>query len=125
MIETIFSSLLVAAVSGLTYIAYKHPEPFKKNIGMPLIGLVLTITLFIATYIFGVLSVIIEKLPEEIAKLPGEKTLVTALAANLSTKFTLAQYAFGLALVVVIYLIFLISLPRILCLGTKSDGKNA
>ena len=125
MIETIFSSLLIAAVGGLTYVAYKHPEPFKKNIGMPLIGFVLTISLFIATYIFGVLSVIIEKLPEEIAKLPGEKALVTALAANLYAKFTLAQFVLGLALVVVIYLIFLISLPRILGLGTKSEGKDA
>lgn len=84
----------------------------------------IAITLAIAGYIFGGLSFIIEKLPGEVAKLPGDKELVAFLVADLFRNYTLAKYALGVALAVAIYLILLIRLPQILDLNPKSGEKK-
>lgn len=124
MIETIFPSLLVAAISALTYLAYKHPEPFRKNIGAPLLAFGFLVVLLITGYFFGTLSVIIGKLSEEVAKLPGEKGHLQFLATQLSNNYSLIKYVAGICFATLIYLVLLIRLPQILDLKPKSDEEK-
>jgi hypothetical protein len=53
MLETITAGLVLAAVSGITYLAYKHPAAYGK-IYWPLSALNLIIFTIIASYMLGV-----------------------------------------------------------------------
>ncbi len=121
MIETLFSALLVAAISALSFIAYKHPEPFRRNIGGPLLALTFLIVSVILGYFFGTISALMERLQEVMAMLPEGKELAVSLVAEISMSYTLIKYTLGVGFAVFTYLVLLILLPRLLDLNPNSQ----
>ena len=53
MLETVAAGLILAAVSGITYLAYKHPPAFRKLMFL-LIPLLLATHVIIATWAMGI-----------------------------------------------------------------------
>ena len=113
-IETLIYSLIVAAVTGLTFIAYKHPNGYKKifwNI-TPLATMVL---LMILAWNFGQLHSSIritgEKLIEDSdAKIEDASFTITSMNDSLDN----ILIAVVVGLFVIGYLFFLYKLPTIL-----------
>jgi TRAP-type C4-dicarboxylate transport system permease small subunit len=62
MLETITAGLLLASVSGITYLAYKHPRAYRK-IALPLSTLILLIQFMVMMWSFGVQATHLKLMP--------------------------------------------------------------
>jgi hypothetical protein len=62
MFETITAGLLLAAVSGITYLAYKHPPAYRK-VFLPLFALNNFINIILVVWILGVQTAHIKLMP--------------------------------------------------------------
>lgn len=62
MLETLITGLALAAVSSITYVAYKHPSAYRK-LYQPLTWLSLTILSVIGIWTFGAQSAYTQLIP--------------------------------------------------------------
>ncbi|SRR6266446_4505551 len=53
MLETVAAGLILAAVSGITYLAYKHPPAFRK-LFYPMLGLIIAPQIILGAWALGV-----------------------------------------------------------------------
>jgi hypothetical protein len=123
--DTFFWSLILAAVTGLTFIAYKHPEGFSRNIYPPLLALVLFFFIgSLAAYMGGMLYLTVE-LPKEVAKLKQETGNLPFLADSIVKQYTLLKYGLGISLGVALYLVILKYLPQILDIKQQKTNESS
>lgn len=122
--DTFFWSLLLAAISALTYLAYKHPFAFRANIAYPLIALVsLGLIATLAVFLGGV-GVLIENLSEEISKLPEEELYMIRFGVSMlkdDYEGVMLWLKFGAAALA--YIVLLVNLPKILMFEVDEEKK--
>ncbi len=122
-IQILILTLLVPIVTGITFIAYKHPVRFKKA-AIPLVIVISFNSMIKLASTLGSSVSCIQILNETLVRSPNEKIStvgnpITSLSANLDTfKWTILTAVASLS-----YLLFLYWLPRILNLksATKID----
>ena len=120
--ETFFWSLALAAVSGLTFAAYKHPKGFAENLFPPLLLLAILAAVVSVGWFMGGMNSLTESLLKEVASIKGDKGTLTFLVESVVRHFTQLKYGLGISLLVAISLLVLKHLPRILNL--KQDSPN-
>jgi len=123
VINTLIASLILAALSGLTFVAYKHPSGYKK-ISIPLsLTIVLMVILIISYSSTGILTLIV-RLKENLDLFP-DNTLKSEL--NLINRLyhyrNLFLYVLLVSAVTLGYLFFLYHLPKLL--ECKPDATNS
>jgi hypothetical protein len=128
-LEAFVWSLALAAISGIMYIAYKHPKSFRTNIVFPLMFFAMMIVLSVFAYTVGSMGVSITRIIEEVSQLTDEKTRLEFAAVSLKEMFDLQMRVLGVGCVAVFYLLLLASLSKILGLEegkaeTKAETKD-
>jgi hypothetical protein len=87
--ETFFWSLLLAATSAITYVAYKHPRSFRINVAPPIFAVTILCVVGITSWTLAGANVAIDNLTDEISKLEGDKTFLEHAANDLKEAYTL------------------------------------
>jgi hypothetical protein len=103
MLETIITGLVIAAFSGLAFLAYNHPKGFRSMTGVLALGLFVINTLvgiFFTGYVIGFHM--------------GQSSNSSHALPSWWNGF------FLISIIVIIFLLFLTYLPLI----TKADGKD-
>jgi hypothetical protein len=124
--ETFFWSLLLAAISAITYVAYKHPRFFTISFGYPLIGLVIFGVIMVTASNLGGAGVLIDNSIRELSRMKGDKSILEKSLDNLKDVYQLQVTSLVIGSAAVVYLLLLISLPRILLIDSKkTEDKNS
>ena len=117
MLETITAGLLLAAVSAITYLAYKHPTAYGK-IYWPQSALNLIILTVIGSWMIGVQHAYTQVIPlVEPSKLPQVQE---AISRSMDRWWVIFAAYFGITL----YLTFLSYLPKLLEQEKKESPPN-
>lgn len=116
--EALLSGLVIAAITGITLLAYKHPEAYKKIDPVPIIGKI-SIGIFIVSFIWQQAShmtyrAIMPYIPIEKSKQAQEA--VDAVNLSISNMIIIA----GICIAVLLYLSFLHFLPSLI----KKDSET-
>lgn len=121
MIETIASGLVLAMLSGMTYLAYKHPDGFRW-ISCALIPPILILTVFYIIAKLGGIHGGIRLLGKEAARSSGDKVEVLRFSIeSLNDDLTTLYWVAGILLAALAYLVFLWFMPQILGLQKKKN----
>lgn len=120
--ETFLGGLALAAVSGLTYVAYRHPKGYH-NLFPPVSILSVSAVLCLAAYNFGILSTVTDSLLVR-SKAASSDSLasVSSLIIDLDRSVAVIGRCMIVAAAVLAYLVFLYYLPAILGLE-QQDSK--
>jgi hypothetical protein len=111
--------VVLAIISGITFIAYKHPKGYKKILTAITTPLVVVVTSIIASNVGGIV-ITANQLSWQLAKRPDEKiTDLSIYINNLQNSVNYAGLTIMVALCVAGYLTFLYFLPDILGLDKK------
>jgi hypothetical protein len=121
--ETFFWSLLMAMITAITYIAYKHPRSFVKVANLMLL-LVFCGIVTVTTYSLATLQNAVSLLVEEVAMLKGQNSLLELAASNIESVYNLQLVTWIIAAAVVAYLSLLTHLPKLLDLDEKKVDQN-
>jgi hypothetical protein len=119
MIETIVSGLILAMLSGLTFLAYKHPDGFRR------IGLILALPTVLLPFCYivwqlGSIYSGIRLLGEKVSQTSGDKVEVfRSSIESLNNHLTCLSWAVVFTLAVGAYGAFLWFMPQILGLRKK------
>jgi len=116
MIEELTVGLLLAFLSGITILAYRHPEAYRERLHYPLLIVAMLDVAFFVGCAHG-LTIARNRLIPFIA----DEKFDAALRAISALNESLAQYAL-LACGVVVHLIFLFYLRQIL--GPSGNSKH-
>jgi len=122
MIESLITGLVLAAVSGVTFIAYKHPNGYARmyfSLNMATLSMAFGLCVFNGLNVFGSASVInhlVSKMPD----LPLSSLTVEASKLHYSLKF-IACTVF-VAAIILGYFALLKYLPQVLGLNGKGDA---
>jgi len=128
MLTTFLSGLLLAIVSGLTFVAYKHPKGYRRIFWM-------IVPLFAILFVGNVLTYVIEiavgirqlgknavKVETELGKVSVWASFIESLNDNLTKLTWIVAVSFGISL----FLLFLYALPSILkCYQASDDDKES
>jgi DMSO reductase anchor subunit len=124
MIETIVGGLILAVVSGLTFLAYKHNDGFRKILSVLAIPAVL-LPLFYITFQFASIHTRIRLLGEKASEASGNTVEVfNSSIEKLNSDLTCAQWVLVISLVVWIYGAFLWFMPQILGLNKGENPQS-
>ncbi len=125
MIETLIISLVLAAISGLTFIAYKHPDGYK-NLATPMLIVGLMIALVSVATKMGGLWWLIGNIAEELVKKPDQSLAdVEFTIRRLAESKDDIQKILAVALPTIAYLVFLWHLPNVLGVNKDNERKVA
>jgi hypothetical protein len=114
--ETFFWSIILAAISALSFVAYKHPVAFKNNIAYPLLAFdVLALIGILAKYLGG-MGVLVNNLSKEIADSKIDQNNIEFLSNSIKSDYDFLVFALGITIAIFVYLVLLINLPKILSL---------
>jgi len=120
MDDKLLSGIVVGALTGLTYLAYKHPEAYQKRIYWMIVGPLFLFMIAATIWSAGVLSayaVLISLIVPD--KLGAAHEAIEIL------KPWPATWTHGVILVILVsYLGFLGALPHILNIGTTTKRKR-
>ena len=119
--ETFFWSLLTAAISALSYVAYRHPTPFRNNIAYPLLILSVLGVIFISAANMGGAGVQINELTKEVTNLETENKMLTYHAQKLKKAYDSEVKALIIGGAISVYLLLLINLPKLLSLKDDKE----
>jgi len=123
--ETFFWSLLLAAISALSYVAYRHPVPFRSNIAYPLIWISIIGIVFIMASTFGSQHVLVENIVKESKNLNNNEYPMLLFSINsLAEKLRTLYLALGIGGGIVVYLLLLVNLPKILSIEETKVTSN-
>lgn len=114
--ENLIWPLIIASISGLTFMAYNHPESFRNNIGYPLLFLSIFLLVIGLSAYMGASEATINGLVDEVSKLDNKETTVPYYAEKIFNRFKLLKVGLMVFGAAAAYLVFLINLPRILSL---------
>jgi hypothetical protein len=118
--DSFFYSLLLAAISALTFVAYKHPQAFRTNIAYPLIVLSTLALGFILAFFFGGASTLINKLVTEVSKASqGDLHMLQFGIMTLKAEYDNLLLRLVVVSSFLCYVVLLLNLPKILMI--KSD----
>ncbi|MCJ7778423.1 MAG: hypothetical protein MUP16_08935 [Sedimentisphaerales bacterium] len=121
MIEAIVSGLVLAVLSGLTFLAYKHPDGFRR-IGLVLAFPAVLLPLFYICMELGYIHGGIRLLGEEAASASGDKVEVfRSSIERLNDSLTCFFWAVAITLAAWVYVAFLWFMPQILGLQKKQN----
>lgn len=116
MIETIISSLLVAAVTGISFVAYRHPAAFSK-LFTPILMVMGTALVFGLIWDVAVSRAFVDLSPFIVTgKLDSAQKAIETLSLPMGW---LIGGFFGFY----IYLVFLLSLPKLLSQKSGDRGE--
>ena len=121
-LETLIYSLILAVVSGLAFVAYRHPNGYEK-IFIPSITLTSMAIIFVLASNFGTMHAHIRLLKDDVIERP-EETIQQAAAFSineLNNAYDNILIVSTVGVAIIGYLFFLYKLPVIL--GIKS-GKE-
>lgn len=119
--QTIILTILVPAITGLAFVAYKHPIGFRK-IAFGL-GIIISLILMgIVTYNYGTMHSNINFLHDQILTATDVDNFIFSINSLNDSKNTI-NLAFGIYIISMIYLTFLYFLPNIL--GITTDNPKA
>lgn len=122
MVETLVISLILAALSGLTFVAYKHPRGYRR-ISIPLGVVVLMLAIWVLSLTSGATVSSIGSLKEDLDHFPDRTLKSEEFSIN-----SLYQCRNRMIVVLMVtvatlgYLYFLSCLPRILECETNTTG---
>lgn len=129
VLETFFWPLILAAISALAFLAYKHPKSFRINIAVPLLGLTIIVIVAVTAWNAGSAGVSLRRMVEEVSQLQKDKILpqhtlesLTNLAVNLKDIYDFQIVVLAIGTAVFIYLLILILLPTLLSVESSEDG---
>lgn len=122
--QAFFWSLLLATVSAVTFIAYKHPIAFRKRVAPAFMALTGMTVAFITGSFAGGVSAVSDSLASEVDTLKGENTVLAFLAQSLRDQSE--QYQLGLVICAIVFahMTLLVFLPLILDLEQKSGSEG-
>lgn len=115
--ENLIQGLFVAAIGGLTYVAYKHPDGYSRMY-WPLMGAVILSMTGILIWELGISAGLGALLP-----LLQDGKAEDALRATNAIKI-LSGWHFAAYFVLIVYLMFLSALPHILGNNKNPNKKN-
>ncbi len=119
----LFYPLIVAIITGLSWVAYKHPKGYKK-IFYAIMPLIIMVLLMGVAANIGSLASGISWLSGEVAKQSGANiTMIKSIADGISRDFNMLWKIIVIALVVIGYMIFLYFLPNILGISSNEEKK--
>ncbi len=118
--ETFFWSVALAAITGLTFAAYKHPTAFAQNLFPPLLTLAMLGVIGSIAWYMGGMNSLAESLQREVAGLKDERGTLKFLIESVVLSFGKLKYGVGISLLVAVYLLLLKYLPSILNLRRDS-----
>ena len=120
--QTIIITLLVPAITGLAFIAYKHPFGFRKiafgiaiGISCVLLGLVL--------YNYGSMVASIDYLYDHLNSSSNDKSNEFSIISLYQSK-RIINTAFGIYVLSLVYLAFLYFLPNILGIPVRKTNTS-
>lgn len=119
--DTFFWSLVLAAVSALTFIAYKHPTGFSRNI-FPFLITMITVSVVGATaWYLGEMKSLTESLSSQVTNAKESINIPSFVANSIVKQYLYFEYTISISLVVAAYLLILKYLPRII---STENNKN-
>jgi hypothetical protein len=122
VMETFFASALLAAMTALAWIAYKHPRAFKANVGYPLLWPIISSTVMIAFISIVASHFAISNLDEYVSRhVLEEKPVLEAYVNAVKQIYAWEIGALIIGGVATVYLLILIRLPRLLGLEERAD----
>ena len=121
--ETFLWSLLLAAISGLAYIAYRHPSGFVY-LAYPLLWLTGTIVLGLSASSIFNLHFETNQLVEVVVEMDGGNSHLERLALNIKKYYDRLVAVCGIGFVVIFYLLFLLFLPTLISIREHKDKKK-
>jgi len=120
MVETFVLSLVLAALSGLTFVAYKHPRGYRR-ISIPLGRSVLLLAIAVLSFTLGSIFMAIGSLKDSLDDFPDQTIKSAQFTVNsLYDDRNLALVVLVVTAATLGYLYFLSCLPRIL--EYQTDG---
>lgn len=122
--ESLLLGLILAGVSALTLVAYRHPRGYR-NIAPPLLGIGLVWALGRAAWDFGAVNTNIELLGERLQTPNTSVEVLKSQASYLANNFRDLKWTVSITAIVTAYLAFLFFLPKILVILPKSKGGEA
>ena len=112
--SNLFYPIVVSIITGISWIAYKHPNGYK-NIFRVVLPIILLYSVGGICFNVGSLGEGINQLSKELARQPDASTTSIKFTADgLSKNFNMIMKIFIISLGVVGYMIFLYFLPSIL-----------
>jgi hypothetical protein len=105
--KSLLTSLILAAITGLTILAYKHPKAYSR-LYLPLFAVFFAAFLSIVSWNSGI-SVLLTKVLELIPE--AQQGAIKAIAEELSIPTFLLM---GTQFAVVFFMVFLLWLPRLI-----------
>jgi hypothetical protein len=113
-IETLLYSLIVAAVSGLTFVAYRHPNGYRK-IFSALVPVASMAMLSVVGWNLGALGSSIQSVGKALKNNPEEKIQSSSFSiTSMNESFDYIIIAVVVGFFIIGYLFFLYKLPTIL-----------
>lgn len=113
-IEKLGIPLILAAVSGLTFIAYKYPKGYER-ISKPIVIFTCLCFVGVFAWFLGTMHSNIRWLQRELENSPKEEiSEISSQITGLNHSWTFLLWAFVIFVIVIGYLIFLYYLPNIL-----------
>lgn len=123
-INTIILSLLVPFLTGLTFVAYKHPLGFRK-IASGLIVASLVVALGVLAFYYGASIVSIGQLKHKLDSSPQDSLSSIDYAINtLDSAATIVNRMLLIVVAVLAYMTFLRKLPNILGLAQDNPEQQ-
>jgi hypothetical protein len=121
--ESLYVGLILAAISALTLIAYRHPKGYR-NISPFIAFPVLIVAVGVFAYSMGSMQSLIKGLKDEVNK-PSETTahMVGYYSDRLDTAFHLQTWTMSISVIILSYLVVLYFLPKILSMEEHKEGK--
>lgn len=122
--KTLVVTLIAAAITGLTFIAYKHPKGYQRifNILLP-ISIIAPVVIIVAN--LGGASSNINHLAKELASEPNQPIQEVSFSiTNLQQNERTVIITLAVGVAVIGYLTFLFFLPRILGADDSRDEEE-
>lgn len=124
MADPIVSGIVLAIISGLTFVAYKHPAGYRRIISLFAPGLCILFVMLIMTYSIDI-AVSIRSMAATAAE--TQTNIITVSGERIkSLNLVLTKLTWLLAIsgAVSLYLVFLFGLPYILDRSNTSKGNK-
>jgi len=122
--ETFLWSLLLAAISAITFIAYKHHASFRKRVAPALLVLVIGAACFSTGVFSGSVSALSEALNNEAALPQLDKRSISFIAKELATASSTHDRALIICAITFSYVILLVFLPLLLDLSHNGEREG-
>ncbi|MBO9872834.1 MULTISPECIES: hypothetical protein [Xanthomonas] len=120
--QTFLWSLLLAAISAITFVAYKHPLSFRKKVSPGLLWIISGVALFVSGLFLGSVSALSESLLLHSADKDGK--MLSFIAGQLAGDVVFYKTSLIACAISFSYILFLNFLPLFLDLPIEEKNSD-